>query len=75
MNYITRNIETRLHRFIDSPDKHKNVLLVEGARQVGKSTVVEHVINQFPIKKSSISRCIQQKIYGIFCNNFYSAVT
>ncbi len=55
MNYITRNIETQLHRFIDSPDKHKNVLLVEGARQVGKSTVVEHVINQFPIKKIIIN--------------------
>jgi len=50
MTYIPRNIETELYKFIASPGKHKDILLVDGARQVGKSTVVEHVINQFSKK-------------------------
>lgn len=50
MDYILRKIETQLYDFIASSDKHKDVLLIEGARQVGKSTVVEYVISQFAIK-------------------------
>ncbi len=50
MTYIPRNIESELYDFIDSSDEHKDVLLVEGARQVGKSTLVEHVISRFAAK-------------------------
>jgi len=39
MTYISRNIETELYKFIASPDRHKDILLVEGACQVGKSEV------------------------------------
>ncbi|MCD4676850.1 MAG: hypothetical protein K8S18_12785 [Desulfobacula sp.] len=55
MTYIPRNIEPELYGFIKSLDEHKDVLLVEGARQVGKSTVVEHVISQFPVGKTIIN--------------------
>lgn len=72
MTYIPRNIETKLHEFIESSDKHKDVLLVEGARQVGKSTVVEHVINRFKVKKVIINlekdRLFRLKIDG--CRQF-----
>jgi len=33
-------------RFIDSSDEYKNVLLVEGARQVGKTALIEHAIER-----------------------------
>jgi uncharacterized protein len=39
-----------LYKFINSADEHKQVLLVEGARQVGKSTLIEHVISKFSKK-------------------------
>ena len=55
MTYISRNIEPELYGFIKSLDEHKDVLLVEGARQVGKSTVVEHVISQFQVGKTIIN--------------------
>jgi len=35
--------------------EHKDVLLVGGARQVGKTTVVEHVISRFPKEKIIIN--------------------
>lgn len=55
MIYITRNIELELYGFINSLAEHKDVLLVEGARQVGKSTVLEHVISRFPKEKIIIN--------------------
>lgn len=44
MEYIPRTIEPELARFIQTRERHKNVLLVEGARQVGKTSLVEHAI-------------------------------
>ena len=38
MPYVTRTIEPAVAEFIRRPEPHKNVLLVEGARQVGKHT-------------------------------------
>ena len=55
MVYVPRNIESELYKFAVSPKKHKDVLLVEGARQVGKSTLVEHVISRLPVKIISIN--------------------
>ena len=42
--YIERHGEHALERFIADRMPHKPVLLVEGARQVGKTTLVEHVL-------------------------------
>jgi len=44
MSYIARTLEPALAAFILSRERHKNVLLVEGARQVGKTCLVEHAI-------------------------------
>ncbi len=55
MTYIPRNIEQELHGFIDSSDEYKDALLVEGARQVGKSTLVEHVLKQFSVPTITIN--------------------
>ncbi|WP_299976342.1 AAA family ATPase [Desulfobacula sp.] len=55
MTYIFRNIEPELYGFVKSSDEHKDVLLVEGARQVGKTTVVEHVISRFPDRTTIIN--------------------
>ena len=42
MEYIKRTVEPAVGEFIRSREQHKNVLLVEGARQVGKTSLVEH---------------------------------
>jgi len=42
--YIQRRKEEELRQFINDPGPHKNVLMVEGARQVGKTWMVEHVL-------------------------------
>ena len=44
--YIARYKDADMLRFIDSNDAHKNVLLVEGARQVGKTALIKHAIEQ-----------------------------
>lgn len=46
MQYVSRTIEPVISAFIARRELHKNVLLVEGARQVGKTSVVEHVVAQ-----------------------------
>ena len=42
--YVPRRKDADILRFIDSGDEHKNVLLVEGARQVGKTALIEHAL-------------------------------
>ena len=44
ISYTERHGERDLERFIADPMPHKPVLFVEGARQVGKTTLVEHVL-------------------------------
>lgn len=44
--YVPRRQDAEMLRFIDSDDEHKNVLLVEGARQVGKTALIEHAIER-----------------------------
>jgi predicted AAA+ superfamily ATPase len=44
MPYVTRTIEPAVAEFIRRPEPHKNVLLVEGARQVGKTSLIDHCI-------------------------------
>lgn len=51
MSYVTRDLEAELKRLVTSPALHKNTILVEGARQVGKSCLVEHVLGSIRGKK------------------------
>ena len=43
---IPRKIESKLLKFIEKKEKHKNVLLVEGVRQTGKSTAIQMALQQ-----------------------------
>jgi uncharacterized protein len=44
--YIARKRDADILRFIAREEEHKNVLLVEGARQVGKTALTEHAVKQ-----------------------------
>ncbi len=44
--YVPRRQERELRRFIDDDAPHKPVLLLDGARQVGKTTLVETVLDR-----------------------------
>lgn len=44
--YVPRRQERELQRFIDDDAPHKPVLLLDGARQVGKTTLVEAVLGR-----------------------------
>ena len=55
MNYIPRVSDREILAFIEDGQANKNVLLVEGARQVGKSFLVEHALRQSPKKSVSLN--------------------
>jgi len=55
MEYVRRNLEYELQQHVISQEENKDVLLVEGARQVGKSTLVEYVIDRIPVEKIIIN--------------------
>ena len=44
MNYIERTIESRLRQLVTHVAHNKNVILVEGARQVGKTCLVQNIL-------------------------------
>lgn len=44
---IKRDLESSLREYILRDEEHSNTLLLGGARQVGKSTLVEHVLKDF----------------------------
>lgn len=44
--YIPRSLDSVLSEFLEDTTLNKNVLLVEGARQVGKSSLVEHALSK-----------------------------
>lgn len=48
---IRRELEKILLSLLSSRSEHPNVVLVEGARQVGKSTLIEHCLQRFPERK------------------------
>lgn len=83
MNYVPREKEPELKRLIDSTEEHKNVILVDGARQVGKSRLVEHVLQSNQAKKieinlevdslirSKIDECLQfNEFYDLLVDEF-----
>lgn len=58
MSYIPRQQEKEIAAFIQDTTPHKDVLLVEGARQTGKTTLVEHLLSgiQRPVVKINLER-------------------
>lgn len=46
MKYIARVKEAELQQFIQLNQDHKDVLIISGARQVGKTTLIDHVLSQ-----------------------------
>jgi hypothetical protein len=61
MEYVPRLLDNELSAFIDEPQANKSVLLVEGARQVGKSRLVEQALRGttrkcFPVNLERESR-------------------
>ena len=44
MSYVARSTDKDIGDFIADARTHKNILLVEGARQVGKSFMVAHAL-------------------------------
>jgi predicted AAA+ superfamily ATPase len=44
--YIPRSLDLRILEFITDSTPNKNVLLVEGARQVGKSSLVRQALEK-----------------------------
>lgn len=45
MRYTRRVKEDELRQFIQANQEHKQILIVSGARQVGKTTLIEHVLS------------------------------
>ncbi len=43
---ISRDIEAKIQAYLDSPELHSNVLLVHGARQVGKTLICTQVLSR-----------------------------
>lgn len=42
--FIKRLLETSVWRYLNSPDEHSNTLLLSGARQVGKSSMIQNAL-------------------------------
>ncbi len=53
--YIPRSLDLRIHEFIADRTPNKNVLLVEGARQVGKSSLVRQALDKCERKHFSFN--------------------
>ncbi|HBF13790.1 MAG TPA: hypothetical protein DDW49_10490, partial [Deltaproteobacteria bacterium] len=70
MNYFPRFLESPLKATIEEKTQHKNVLVLSGARQVGKSTLISHLLQEKPFlllhleKNPSIAAQIDR------CENF-----
>lgn len=46
--YFERPFSSKLIDFINENEVHKNVLILQGARQVGKSTLLKHILTDKP---------------------------
>ena len=55
MNYIPRVLDSEILAFIEDSQTNKSILLVEGARQVGKSFLVEHALRKCSKKWFSLN--------------------
>lgn len=59
--YIKRDIEAKLLSYLVSTEEHANVLLVQGARQVGKTLVCKKVLSQFPESRQCVSLNLEER--------------
>lgn len=64
MHYIPRIQEHALTRFLADSSTTRPVLLVEGARQVGKTTLVEHCLADLPVPVVAINLERQKRLRG-----------
>jgi predicted AAA+ superfamily ATPase len=55
MSYVPRSLDKAVAAFIAQPSEHKSVLLVEGARQVGKSFLIDHALRQSSKRSLSLN--------------------
>ncbi|MBD3343814.1 MAG: AAA family ATPase [Chitinivibrionales bacterium] len=62
MKYINRVQEKALRGFLNSSERNKNVLLVEGARQVGKTTLVEYCLKKVKVPEISLNLDFHKRI-------------
>ena len=53
--YIPRAADSEISDFLQNSTPFKNVLLVEGARQVGKSSLVEHALQKVSTKATCLN--------------------
>jgi predicted AAA+ superfamily ATPase len=53
--YISRTSDSDISAFFENSAPFKNVLLVEGARQVGKSSLVEHSLDKVSKKATRLN--------------------
>jgi len=62
MSYIKRIQELKLLQFLDTPSPARNVLLVEGARQVGKTTLIITTLNKAKLPVISLNLEQQKRL-------------
>ena len=55
MDYINRNQEEQLLELVEADQPNKDVLLVEGARQVGKTTTIEQILSRVEPVRISVN--------------------
>ncbi len=56
--YVSRKQDGEILSFIQRRVQHKNVLLVEGARQVGKTALIDNAIARSgkPLSRTAVNR-------------------
>lgn len=47
-SYISRILEQNISILLNSTQEHRNVILIEGARQVGKTALIKHLVADTP---------------------------
>ena len=72
MSFIPRVLDKDMKTFIDDPQTNKTVLLVEGARQVGRSFLVTHALRACTKKWHSIYLEKESRLRSLIdaCNEF-----
>ncbi len=74
IEYIKRRADQEIERFLRQKVLHKKILLVEGARQVGKTSFVEHAVKFFDKKTVSVNLEENKRLRSLIdeCDDFNS---
>ena len=72
IKYVPRRRDRDIAEFLDRQETHKNVLLVEGARQVGKTCLIKHALRQSPRECISINLERERRVRAMIdeCTDF-----